>query len=155
MLFGGTGSNSREQTMPDFLPDRLEAGTHNVPGIAGLLEGVRFVRRVGSAAISLHERYLKQVFMSGIGTDERYEIFACGDDVMQSGVVSFRRRRMDCEELCALLARKGFALRGGYHCAPLAHKTAGTLETGTVRFSPSAFNREWEVFQLLEELKKL
>lgn len=157
LFYGGTGSESRNQEMPAFLPDRLEAGTLNVCGIAGLLEGLSFVRSKGVARIGAHERALAQGLahrLQGLG-DQRMEVFA-GEP--QSGVLSFRVKGKDCEELAAGLARRGFAVRAGCHCAPLAHETAGTLDTGTVRASFSAFNSEREASAfasaVAEELKK-
>lgn len=144
VLYGGTGSESQKQTMPDFLPDRLEAGTQNVCGIAGLNEGLRFVRERGTAAIAVHEQRLTRILARLLRErcGERVTVFA-GEE--QSGVLSFRPNGADCEAFAAALANRGFAVRAGLHCAPLAHQTAGTLETGTVRASFSAFNREEEV----------
>jgi len=153
LLFGGTGSASKEQHMPEDLPDRLEAGTHNTPGIAGLLEGVRFVRKLGNTAAA-HERHLKERLFTGLSRMEEYECWRSSDGALQCGVMSFRHRTADPEALCDYLSHEGFALRGGFHCAPFAHKSAGTDARGTVRFSPSVFNREREVDSLLASLKK-
>ncbi len=153
VLEGGTGSESRRQEMPDFLPDRLEAGTHNITGIAGLLEGIRFVRRKGVEAIGAHERRLIRRLGSGLGKLPGCQVFLAEDPAAQAGVLSFRMEGRDCEELGELLGDRGFALRAGLHCAPLAHRTAGTLDTGTVRASVSAFSREEDVVQLLRALR--
>jgi len=153
LLTGGTGSGSQDQQMPDFLPDRLEAGTHNVPGIAGLLAGVRFVRATGLAGIRRHARLLKEQLLSALESDSRYQVFGNHDGNLQTGVLSFLPREGDAEELCEHLSSRGFALRGGLHCAPCAHRTAGTLDTGTARFSVSAFNRPDEVARLVRELQ--
>lgn len=155
LLCGGTGSSSKLQRMPEFLPDRLEAGTHNVPGIAGLLEGVRFVRSVGVQAIAHHGWRLKERLADGVADAGNIRIYRSRDSVLQGGVLSFVPLHRDVEEVCERLGAAGFALRGGFHCAPYAHETAGTADTGTVRFSVSAFNREWEVERLVKELKKL
>ena len=130
LLCGGTGSASLEQEMPEILPDRVEAGTVNVPGIAGLLEGMRYVNRVG---------------MGTIFTRQQVQAATCGRELAklgmkvftgpcQSGTVSFVPPG-DCQELAQLLAKQGVAVRAGLHCAPLAHESAGTLDTGTVRVS--------------------
>ena len=148
LLRGGTGSQSILQEMPAELPDRLEAGTHNMPGIAGLLEGLRFVQRQGVDRIAAHENELGRYAARHLAELPGVEVFA---GPSQTGVVSFRAAGMDCEELGEALAARGIALRAGLHCAPLAHRTAGTLETGTVRFSPSAFNRRQEVDALVRE----
>ena len=149
LLRGGTGSQSLLQEMPAELPDRLEAGTHNMPGIAGLLEGLRFVQRQGVARIAAYEGELGRYAAQRLADIPGVEVFSGPE---QTGVVSFRVSGWDCEELGEALASRGIALRAGLHCAPLAHRTAGTLETGTVRFSPSVFNRRQEVDRLTREV---
>lgn len=149
LLRGGTGSQSLLQEMPAELPDRLEAGTHNMPGIAGLLEGLRFVQRQGVARIAVYEGELGRYAAQRLADIPGAEVFSGPE---QTGVVSFRVSGWDCEELGEALASRGIALRAGLHCAPLAHRTAGTLETGTVRFSPSVFNRRQEVDRLTREV---
>ena len=149
LLRGGTGSQSLLQEMPAELPDRLEAGTHNMPGIAGLLEGLRFVQRQGVARIADYEGELGRYAAQRLAVIPGVEVFSGPE---QTGVVSFRVSGWDCEELGEALASRGIALRAGLHCAPLAHRTAGTLETGTVRFSPSVFNRRQEVDRLTREV---
>ena len=152
LLRGGTGSNSREQEMPEFLPDRLEAGTHNMPGVAGLLAGVRFVRQLGLDRIRRHEWQLKERLFAFLEGRRDFRVYGCHDEALQAGVLSFAPAKGDCEILCTQLAEAGFALRGGYHCAPYAHRTAGTLEGGTVRFSASAFNTMGETAALCRAL---
>lgn len=149
IIEGGTGSESIRQTMPDFLPDRLEAGTHNVAGIAGLLEGLRYLRRRGLETIAGHERRLMREMGEGLSALPGVQAFLARDEEAQTGVLSFRVEGRDCEELGEELGDRGFALRAGLHCAPLAHQTAGTLETGTVRASVSPFNEEREIHQFL------
>jgi cysteine desulfurase family protein len=155
LLEGGTGSVSRDQTMPDFLPDRLEAGTHNMPGICGLLAGVRFVRRHTPAAIGARERELGRLAAAGLREIPGTEVFAREDFAAQSGVVSFRCRGLDAESVGSALAREGVAVRAGLHCAPLAHRTAGSGESGTIRLSFSIFNTDREVFYLLRTLRRI
>jgi selenocysteine lyase/cysteine desulfurase len=130
LLAGGTGSNSLEQEMPDFLPDRLEAGTLNVPGIAGLSEGLAYLLRCGTERIFQREH---QTAVRCVRMLQRlgYRVFA-GEN--QAGTVSFLPKG-DCEEMAHYLAGQGIAVRAGLHCAPLAHESAGTLQTGTVRVS--------------------
>ena len=145
LLRGGTGSLSRQQAMPAALPDRLEAGTHNMPGIAGLLAGLRFVKRRGVGRIAEAERRLAELAAERLAALPGVEVFASPGSRDQTGVLSFRVKGMDSEEVGAALGRRGYALRAGLHCAPLAHKTAGTLETGTIRLSPSVFNRREQI----------
>ena len=137
LLYGGTGSASLMQEMPDFLPDRLEAGTHNVCGAAGLLAGMDFVKKTGIDRIGAHERLLCRRFINRLQRNPKIHIYSGG---AQSGVVSFVVDGVDCEEVGERLGRKGIAVRTGLHCAPLAHRTAGTLEIGTIRASFSMFN---------------
>ena len=149
LLEGGTGSESLRQEMPDFLPDRLEAGTHNVPGIAGLAAGIDFVRAQRTERIFLHEQQLLRRAVQGMRRIPRVTCYAPQDARMQAGVLSFTVEGLDPEETAAQLAQRGIALRAGLHCAPFAHRTAGTLPDGTVRMSVSAFSRTFEIDALL------
>ena len=155
LLEGGTGSISLSQEMPDFLPDRLEAGTHNMPGIAGLLAGVRFVRRRGTDRILRHEQMLTRRTAELLRTLPAVEVFAAPEGKQQAGVLSFRVRGRDPELIGEALAERGIAVRAGLHCAPLAHRTAGTLDTGTVRLSLSDFNTPAQIEKLAQELHQL
>ena len=129
-LAGGTGSDSIKQEMPDFLPDRGEAGTANVPGIQGLLAGIRCVESMGLDNIRRREQ--EQAQKCGEGLEKLGLRVFRGEH--QGGTLSFLPAG-DCEEWAAGLARQGVCLRAGLHCAPLAHASAGTLETGTLRVS--------------------
>ena len=155
LLEGGTGSLSMQQEMPDFLPDRLEAGTHNMPGIAGLLAGVRFVKQRGMANILNHERRLTLLAAEGIRMLPGAKVLAMPGLREQAGVLSFVPLKKDVEEVGTRLAEQGIAVRTGLHCASFAHKSAGTLDTGTVRVSFSDFNTRSEVYRLLAVLHDL
>ena len=156
LLFGGTGSRSLEQTMPEFLPDRLEAGTHNVPGVAGLLSGLRFVRSRGVERIGFHEQRLIRLLSRQLKQIPGVEVFAAPEGAScQSGVLSLRVNGADHEGLGMRLAEQGFAVRAGLHCAPLAHRTAGTLPGGTVRISVSVFNTPDHIYRFSHALKAL
>ncbi len=154
LLEGGTGTQSLLQHMPEALPDRLEAGTHNMPGIAGLLEGLRFVRETGIRRIADHERHLAMHAAELLEEINGVELFRNRDFAHQTGVLSFRVDGWDCEELGERLAAQGAAVRAGLHCAPLAHRTAGTLETGTIRLSMSAFNTPCEAARFAAILRR-
>lgn len=154
LLEGGTGSDSLQQDMPDYLPDRLEPGTHNMPGIAGLLAGVRYVRLRGASILN-RERYLCRLAVEEIQTIPGLQIFAERTPLAQTGVISLRHRTKDVETLSGELARNGVAVRSGLHCAPLAHRTAGTLDTGTVRVSFSDFNTEEEIHRFARILDQI
>ena len=155
LLEGGTGSLAEQQAMPDFLPDRLEAGTHNMPGIAGLLAGVRFVRQLGPEAICAEERQLAALAAEGLRRIPGLRVYALPDLAAQTGVLSVVPEHLDAEALGNALAERGIAVRAGLHCAPLAHRTAGTLDTGTVRISFSHWNTREEVHRLLAAIGEI
>lgn len=146
LLYGGTGSLSRQQEMPEFLPDRAEAGTLNVPGICGLLAGIRFVRQTGPG--NLLAREAAQVQRAGRGLQRLgFRTFL---GLHQGGTLSFVTK--DCEETARYLGELGICTRAGLHCAPLAHGSAGTLETGTVRVSYGIDASHRQTTALLEAL---
>ncbi len=155
LLYGGTGSLSALQEMPDFLPDRLEAGTHNITGIAGLLEGIRFVQRRGLEEICTHELALTRQTYEGLKTLPHVTPYGDPTWASQLGVLSFVVEGRDCEEVGQWLGEAEVAVRAGLHCAPTAHQTAGTMMTGTVRASFSAFNTSQEVETFLNLMSKL
>ena len=130
-----------------LLQGRHEAGTHNVCGIGCLLAGLRFVRERRPEELLAEERALTALAARGLRQLPGVEVFTGPG---QSGVLSFRCRDLDCEEAAARLAEAGIAVRAGLHCAPMAHRSGGTLETGTVRVSFSAFNTSAEVRQFLQ-----
>lgn len=150
LLYGGTGSESRRMDMPDFLPDRLEAGTLNVPGIAGLHAGLRHLRQTGIEAIGKAEHRCAQSCAEGL-KKLGYQVFS---GPHQAGTVSFVPD-MDCEEAAEILGKRGIAVRAGLHCAPLAHESAGTLETGTVRISFGADAQMGQVQTLIARVSNL
>mgnify|MGYP000482418232 FL=1 len=154
LMHGGTGSDSIMQAMPDYLPDRLEAGTHNVCGIAGLAAGLGFIKEKGRENILAHERRLMRVMRREIQGIGGLESFA-GDGETQCGVISVRAARLNCEEFAARLAQRGICVRAGLHCAPTAHRSAGTLDTGTVRFSFSPFITEAQVKMTADIIKQI
>ena len=156
---GGSGSQSALAEMPDFLPDASEAGTHNVSGIHALAAGLDFVQSLGLGTILHHEAHLRRLLARGLREIPGALCFTGG---AQSGVVSFLYGAEDCEQtaqrLCesgiAVRAGQGICVRAGLHCAPLAHRSAGTAQSGTVRVSFSVFNCEEEVAAFLRAVKK-
>ena len=144
LIQGGTGSDSIRQEMPDYLPDRGEAGTVNVPGIAGLEAGLSFLSRNGLKGIARREQQEARRCARGLEA-MGLQVFY-GEN--QGGTVSFVPNK-DCEEFAQKLAKRGIAVRAGLHCAPLAHESVGTLETGTVRVSFGHDAAPWQTDRFL------
>lgn len=154
LIEGGTGSESRIPRQPTFLPDRFEAGTLNAAGIAGLGQGVRFVRRIGAQNILVHEQALIEYVAEGLREIPGVRVWYGGKE-RQGGVLSFICEGIACEDAAERLAKVGIAVRAGLHCAPLAHETAGTGESGTVRVSVSAFSDTRELEALVFAVRRL
>lgn len=155
LMEGGTGSESLIQSMPEFLPDRLEAGTHNVPGAAGLEAGLRFVRATGMDRIRRHEQILLEKAAKRLQAMPDVTVYSASDPSMQTGVLSFTVQGRDSFDIAEALAQRGIAVRGGLQCAPFAHRTAHTLPDGTIRVSFSAFNRAEEVEVFAQTLESI
>lgn len=150
LIRGGTGSLSAQQEMPDFLPDAAEAGTLNVPGIAGLSAGLAYVLQQKPERLLARER--REAVRCGKALEKMgFRVFM-GDN--QIGTVSFVPN-IDCEEMAEMLGENGIAVRAGLHCAPLAHESAGTLQTGTVRVSFGHDAAPWQTGSFLLEVEKL
>ncbi len=156
LVYGGTGSASDSEVHPEFLPDRLEAGTLNAVGLAGLGAGLAFVEARGAAALRAHEAALTARLLDGLRGISGVRVVGPGDAERQTAVVSFNLDGWSCSEVAtALEERAGLCCRAGLQCAPLAHRQLGTFPEGTVRFSLGAFNREDEVDTALAALREL
>ena len=155
LIEGGTGSDAKLRDMPEELPDRLEAGTPNMPGIAGLLAGIKFVERRGIERILKREKHLFHQALEGLWHISGLRVYAAEDAAHQLGVLSFCADGLDCEAVAEALGAQNIAVRAGFHCSPEAHASAGSLETGTVRISFSDFNTEREVRQFLVVLEQV
>jgi len=150
LIQGGTGSSSKEQQMPRELPERLEAGTLNVPGIAGLDAGLKYLKKTGLDTVFSREKQSVKCCAEGL-EKLGYRVF-CGEN--QGGTVSFVGET-DCEEIAEKLGKRGVAVRAGLHCAPLAHESAGTLQTGTVRVSFGHDATPQQVRLFLQTMKEI
>lgn len=159
LIVGGTGSLSHTERTPRFLPDKFEAGTLNLPGIAGLQAALTWLKQQGIDKIRTHELTLTQQFLDGLRQLEAQGLLRivgkknCNERL---GVVSIATERMDIAELAFILADKyAIATRVGLHCAPHAHKTLGTYPTGTLRFSFGWHNTATEVSAALHALSEV
>lgn len=155
LITGGTGVNSIDLIQPEELPERIESGTLNLPGIAGLKAGVEFVKNKGSENIEKYEHSLcGYAFnkLSGIGS----KVYGGVPDIRtHAPVLSFNIGSYHSEEIGRYLDKNDIAVRCGLHCSPMAHKSLGTLERGTVRISPSVFNSKQDIDKLIFALKRL
>lgn len=134
---GGTGSHSTAEEQPLIMPDGFEAGTHNLPGIAGLHAGIEFIRERGLSALYRHEQELLNQAERALRDIPGVTIHGPADPSDRCSVLSFTAAGVDPALLAAELDH-GFdiAVRSGLHCAPLAHRTLGTFPAGTIRVSP-------------------
>lgn len=154
IMEGGTGSKSRELVQPDFLPDRLESGTVNSVGSIGLLAGMKFVEKTGIDKIHKKESELCRFIFEELKKISGVTLYS---DSMTNKlpIISLNIGDKTGEETAADLARYGIAVRGGLHCARLAHEAYGTLSRGTARIAPSCFSTAQEAVYLLQVIKKL
>ena len=156
LKFGGTGSQSESLEMPHLLPDRYEAGTQNTVGIVGLGAGIEFVKQTGIEKILVHEQSLTRHLLDGLRKISRIEIYGPQDSQKRVGVISFNVKGMDASEVGFILDQVyGIAVRVGLHCAPLAHRTLGILDKGSVRTSLSYFNTREEIDQLISAVNDI
>lgn len=146
LMTGGTGSSSSSEEQPDLLPDGLESGTHNLPGIAGLLAGIDFIRTTGMAVIAQHEKELAEYVRQLLSSQRDIVLFGPQGTPDRSSVVSFAVNGIDSSLIAAELDHGyDIAVRSGLHCAPRAHQTLGTFPQGTVRVSPGWFTTREDI----------
>jgi cysteine desulfurase family protein len=153
---GGSGTESAPVTMPETLPMRLEAGTQNATGIAGLLAGVSFVLGQGVERIRQHELELTALLIEELCNAPGLTVLGPDDVPQRTAVISVTIEGYVPEQLAVVLDQVfDIAARAGLHCAPQAHHTAGTLEVGALRFSPGYFNTADEVREAADALKSI
>ncbi len=156
ILEGGTGSRSVELTQPLYMPDRLESGTVNTPGIAALHAGIQFVKEQGMDGILQHENELMQRFYDAICDQKAVQFYTPRPDGVDTlPVISFNLGNLPSTEAARYYDEEEIALRPGLHCAPCAHRTFGTLEQGTMRLCPSIFTTQDEVDQVINSTLKI
>lgn len=156
LIQGGTGSLSYQKNQPDILPDMYESGTPNLPGIAGLNEGIKFINRCTTQRIESHEMRLANMLYDNLSRMKYIELYTSKPTFETSvPVISFNIKDKDSEDTAAELNKYGIAVRAGLHCAPLAHESFGTIDKGTVRAVMSAFNTDSEVKFFASALNKI
>lgn len=156
VLEGGTGSVSLSPEQPEELPDRLESGTVNVPGICGLYAGVNFVRQHGREHLAARETACMRRLYDRLTGVRGVRLHTLRPDLAHSvPMVTLTVEGMPSETVAAQLAQTGIAVRAGLHCAPSAHRVMGTLPQGAVRFCPSAFTTIADVDETAKNLCKI
>lgn len=146
IIYGGTGSMSDSLLMPEFLPDKLEAGTLNLPGILGLSAALDYIEKTGIDTIRKKELALTEIFLKAMKNHKEIKVIGLDGIEGRCSIVSLDFPNRDNAEIAYQLdGEYGIMTRCGLHCAPLAHKTLGTFPQGTVRFAFGHFNTEEEV----------
>ncbi|HOA35494.1 MAG TPA: aminotransferase class V-fold PLP-dependent enzyme [Bacillota bacterium] len=153
---GGTGSFSEMDLQPESMPERLEAGTLNSPGLAGLLEGVKFIEEMGLDQIRNREMELYAYLRDKLSRIPGIELYSPEDPSRCAAVLSLVMKDIDCGELGYILeSAYGILCRTGLHCAPMAHRALGTFPEGTVRLSPGYFTRKEDIDYLYGALEEI
>ncbi len=156
LIYGGTGTNSRSDLQPEQLPERLESGTVNLSGLAGLHASLLFLLQVGIAQIHARETRLIEKILTGLQGIERVKVYGSDDVMLRLGAISFNLEGRDPAEVAFILDQEEqISVRVGLHCAPDAHRTIGTYPTGTVRVSPGYFTTEVEIDRFLQAIRKI
>ena len=152
IIEGGTGSNSYSEKQPEVLPDRFESGTPNIPGIIALGYGVDFINKIGIKNIYKHEKDLILYLQKSLEKINSINLY--GVERASAPILSFNVQDMHSEEVASILSKENIAVRAGLHCAPIAHKKMSTLDTGTVRISPSFFTSKKDIDFLIKCVRK-
>lgn len=156
LLHGGTGSQSEAVEQPQVRPDRYEAGTQNTPGLAGLKTGVQYVLNETVHNIHTKEWMLTQRLMQGLEPVKGVKILGPELGEQRTGIVAFNLEGVDPSELSFILDQHyRIAVRAGFHCTPLAHACAGTLETGAIRASVGVFTTNEEIDALTSAIREI
>lgn len=155
LIFGGTGTASKSVNQPGNFPEDYEAGTVNGPGLVGLGCSARIVERIGAETIAFHERELCSELEAHLRNMDFVTIYGPAPE-KKVGITLFNIRGISSEEVTECLSREyGIAVRGGYHCAPLAHQAIGTFDGGAVRLSVGPFNTRKEIRAAAEAVYRI
>ena len=156
LLEGGTGSLSASYIQPNEFPDKFESGTVNVPGIIGIGSGIDFINSKGREKIYSHELMIISRIYDGLLKTPRIRLYSERPKMnITVPTLSFNIEGMTSSEVADILATKGFATRAGLHCAPMAHRRLGTIDSGTVRVCSSAFSTANEADAFINAVKSI
>lgn len=152
---GGTGSSSNSMDQPYELPDRFESGTLNTPGIAGLCEGLKFIKKIGIENIYKEEMQLMGQLIRELKKLDFIKIYGSTSLKNRLSVLSINIEGIDASIVGEELNDAEIAVRTGYHCAALIHKVIGTEYRGTVRISPGCFNTSKDIDEFIKNIIKI
>lgn len=156
IIEGGTGTDSMKLCHPKIMPQKFESGTPNIPGICGLRAGMEFVKSKGINNIFNHELKLMQYLYDNLKQIPYVKLYMPrpSKDYFVP-LISFNVKDYISDKVGKFLDKNEIEVRTGLHCAPSAHEFIGTLETGTIRVSPSAFNTKQEIDKLINAIRKI
>ena len=153
VFVGGTGSMSYSLVQPDFLPDKFESGTLNTPGIAGLYSAINYINKETINAIHTKEMYLSRLLLDDLNNMDYVTLYGPNTTINRLSTFSINLNDMNSNEFSYYLDSKyNIITRTGLHCAPLAHKTIGTENMGTVRISIGYFNTVEDIKSLIDAI---
>lgn len=155
IISGGTGSLSHLLNQPDFLPDKFECGTLNMPGIIGLSSGIRYIEEIGLDYINDYMKDLRKKLITGLLNIDGINVYGDLTSLNSTSCVSFTYKNFDPSEVSFYLDDNGIKTRSGLHCAPLAHKSINTYPSGTTRLSLSHFNTLDDINYTLKVLNNI
>ncbi len=156
IIEGGTGSESFNYFQPQNFPEKLEGGTLNVPAICGLKKGIEIVSAYGVENIFKEETDLMKMMFNELSSMRKVVLYRNEyNEKIKAPLIAFNIKGYHSEEVASYLNDNSVAVRGGYHCSPLAHKTYGTEDIGAVRISPSRFTTKKDVNYVINLLQKI
>ncbi len=156
LMEGGTGSNSEYPYQPEFMPDLLESGTLNTPGIVGLGAAVGYIEAIGLERIRVHKHTLVNMLSEGFSDIPGLTLYSLNNILRNSGIVAINLKDLDSAELSYMLDKDyGICTRAGLHCSPSAHRKLGTLNRGIVRFSVGCFNTADDITRTIDAVYRI
>ena len=156
LIAGGTGSASDSEELPDWMPDRFESGTENLPGIYGFEQALRFVEETGVDGLDVHEKVLTRAFLDGLAGLDNVRLYGPKGIKGRTGVISLGFKNCDnADAAWQLESRFGILTRCGLHCAPSAHRSLGSFPEGSVRFSVGYATTDAEIDAALTAIARI
>jgi selenocysteine lyase/cysteine desulfurase len=156
LMRGGTGSRSESEHQPEELPDKFEGGTANLPGIAGLGAGIRWLMARGIASVRGQEQEMSRMLRDGLSAIPGIRLYGTQDAERSIAIISFTMTGKKVSEIGLRLDKEfGILIRVGLHCAPAAHRTIGSFPEGTVRLAPGVFTTSEEIYITIGAVEKI